>query len=131
MKFTASTGGIPQGFYSAEFFLIEEFDGGQNDYGAAVVLRFRVIGGKFDGQECSRVCGAKLTPKAALTKFATSLKGSPLLPHEEFDFSKFYGVKGNIHVEATESGSSRVATFIRQNESEPTTDDQLRSEVPF
>ena len=49
-----AVGGVPAGTYpSAEFIGTEDFE---NDYGKALKLKWRILGGEFDGQEATRIC---------------------------------------------------------------------------
>jgi hypothetical protein len=113
MEFVATSAGLPVGAYTAEFVGAEPFTE-KAEYGPGVALRFRVSGGAHAGEEASRICSAKLTPKSTLGKFAVALKGSAIQTGERFNFANFAGVAGTILVEATESGGSRISTFLKQ-----------------
>jgi hypothetical protein len=113
MKFTCEAGGVPPGAYRAKFAGCKPFEQRTpNEYGPAVVLTWKVIGGQCDGQDAGRICGAKLTPQTVLGKFAAAVKGSPLQVGETFDFDRYVGRPGSLSVEATERGGSRVSAFI-------------------
>lgn len=122
MQFTMSSGGVPAGTYQATFTGVEAYNENVDKYGAGVSLKFRVIGGDHDGAEASRICAAKLSPKSALAKFATALKGAAIASGETFSFDAFVGTQGNIVVEPTEGGGTRVSAFIRTATQPPVTD---------
>jgi hypothetical protein len=113
MKMTMGTGGLPMGSYPVRFAKCEEYTENVDKYGPAVRLVFIVQGTEHDGEEGYAVCSAKLTPKSKLTKFAVALKGGPIPAGEEVDFDNLVGVEGLIVVEETESGGSKVTSFIR------------------
>jgi hypothetical protein len=115
MEFVMKSGGIPVGNYQAEFISAEPFEDNNDKYGPGVLLRWRVIGGDHADEETSRIASAKLSPKSALGKLAVQLKGSKIESGERFQFDDFVGVKGLINVEETESGGTRVVTFLRSS----------------
>ena len=111
MKFTVSAGeGLPVGSYAAEFAGAEPIT---NDFGDGVKLIFKCLQGDHEGQQATRICSTKLSPKSNLHRFLTALKGSKLEPGEQVDLEAFLGTRGMMIVEATDSGSSRVASFIK------------------
>lgn len=113
MQFTATSGGVPVDIYDAEFCDCEEFESETaSSYGPAVKLSWRVLTGDFEGQIASRICSQKFSPKAALRQFAEAICGHELAPGENFDFADHYGVTGRVVVKETESGATRVDTFI-------------------
>jgi hypothetical protein len=116
MRFKATAGeSIPAGVYDATFTGIENFESETaNDYGPAVKLSWKVTGGDLRGQYGSRVCSCKFGPKANLRKFAEAIRGSKIEPGEDFDFSGFFGTEGTIVCEETDSGATRVSTFVRK-----------------
>lgn len=113
--FTMTAGGVPVGSYQGEFIGVEPFEGGSTDYGPAVLLKWRIIGGEHDGSEATRVASKKFSPKSTLAKLAVALKGSAIAPGEAFSFATVVGTRGMLLVEETDSGSTRVSTFIRSN----------------
>lgn len=113
MEFIVSSGGLPPGAYSAQFVGAEPYTENQEKYGPGVSLKFKVISGDHAGEEASRICAAKLTPKSSLGKFAVALKGSAIAVNESFNFSSYAGTNGTILVEQTENGGSRISTFLR------------------
>jgi len=113
MEFVVSSGGLPVGVYNAEFLGVEAYNENADKYGPGVSLRFKVLGGQFDGQEVGRICGAKLSQKSTLAKFAVALKGGPIEAGERVNFDTFKGTRGSVIVQPTESGSTRIETFLR------------------
>lgn len=113
MEFVVSTGSLPVGVYAAEFVGAEPYNENADKYGPGVSLKFRVIGGQHDAQEVSRICGAKLSQKSALAKFAVGLKGGPIEAGERINFDNFKGARGSIIVQPTESGGTRIEAFMR------------------
>lgn len=112
--FTFSQGtGVPAGSYNATFVGLEPFSENADRYGEGVLLRFRIEVGDHKGEEASRICSKKFSSKTNLYKFAKALVGRELKSGESFDFKDFEGTKGMILVESTESGATRVATFLR------------------
>ena len=69
----------------------------KEEYGDGVALRFRIIGGPHNGEQASRICGAKLTPKSTLTKFAVALKGASIASGERFSFANYVGTFGDAN----------------------------------
>jgi len=113
MEFTVGSGGLPAGAYSAQFVGAEPYNENEEKYGPGVSLKFRVTAGEHVNEEASRICSAKLTPKSSLGKFAVALKGSAITAGERFNFAQFLGTQGTILVEQTDSGGSRISTFLR------------------
>ena len=112
MKFIMkASSGIPVGGYAAEFVGAEEFE---NEFGPGVRLKWKALDGEHADCEASRICSQKLSPKSNLYKFVKALKGSDIEAGEEIDLQAFAGVRGMIVVEETDSGATRVASFIRQ-----------------
>ena len=119
LEFTMGSGGIPAGSYRAEFVGAEEYSENAEKYGPGVLLRWQVTDGPEAGNETSRICSAKMTPRTALGKFAVALKGGPIAPGESFAFGDYVGVTGNVLVEGTDSGGSRVGVFLRDAQPSP------------
>lgn len=114
MEFQMESGGLPVGNYHAEFVGAEPYDQNVEKYGPGVSLKFRVLNGEHEGQEGSRICSKKMTPRSALGKFAVALKGGAIQSGEAFTFTDYQGTKGSIIVAATDSGGSRIETFLRR-----------------
>ncbi|MEQ1904758.1 MAG: hypothetical protein ABL888_11275 [Pirellulaceae bacterium] len=113
MEFLVGSGGLPAGAYQAVFVGAEAYNENVEKYGPGVSLKFRVVGGEHNAEEASRICSAKLTPKSSLGKFAVALKGGPVIAGERFNFAAYVGTQGTILVEATDTGGSRISTFLR------------------
>lgn len=113
--FTA-TSSVPSGSYSATFSAIESYLGNVEQYGEGVQLRFQINSGDYKGQEASRICSRTFSQKSNLFQFAKALHGRDLTGGDNFDFADHIGAKGLIVVEETESGATRVATFLRSAE---------------
>ena len=113
MKFELSTiSSVPAGSYKAEFTGCKPYRENLEKYGEGVSLSFKVIGGEHDGETASRICSTKFSNKSNLYRFAKSLVGRDLKSGEIFDFDEHVGSEGMLVVEATESGVTRVATFL-------------------
>jgi hypothetical protein len=116
MKFELLTiTSVPAGSYNAKFLSCDPYDENVEKYGKGVSLSFQIIGGEHDGETATRICSMKFSPKSNLYRFAKSLAGRELKPGEFFDFEEHVGCKGMLVVEATDSGSTRVATFLRSD----------------
>jgi len=117
-QFTFSNGsGVPAGSYNASFVGIEPYNENlEKGYGEGVLLRFKISSGEYKDAEATRVCSRKFSSKATLPKFAKALRGKDFESGERFDFADYVGTKGMIIVEATDSGSTRVATFLKSAE---------------
>ena len=116
-KFTVtSASGVPAGSYNATFVGLEKFEDNAEKYGEGVLLKFKITTGEHLGEEATRICSKKFSAKSNLYKFARALKGSDLESGESFDFAGFIATKGMIIVEQTDSGSTRVATFLKSAE---------------
>ncbi|MEQ8847239.1 hypothetical protein [Botrimarina sp.] len=109
-----TAGGVPVGSYDAEFVGVEPFEEHNEQYGPAVMLKWRITAGEHEGAEASRICSKKFSPKSTLAKLAVALKGGAIAPGESFSFDAVVGTRGSLLVEQTDSGSTRVATFIRR-----------------
>ena len=113
MEFVMKAGGIPAGNYRARFVGAEAYNENVEKYGQGVLLKWQVLDGEQAGNDASRICSAKLTPKTALGKFAVALKGGAIETGERFSFAAYVGATGSLLVEATENGGSRVSAFFR------------------
>ena len=112
MKLTVQANtGVPTGGYAAEYIGAEAFE---NEYGEGVRLKWRILDGQHAGSEASRIVSAKLSPKSNLFKMVKALKGADLAPGEEIDLLSYIGAKGLIVVEETDSGATRVGSFLKQ-----------------
>lgn len=112
MKFTVQdNSGVPTGGYSAEFLGAEAFE---NEFGPGVRLKWKILQGEHEGSEAMRIVSQKLSPKSNLYKFVKSLKGSDISAGEEIDLQSYAGVRGMIVVEETDSGATRVGSFLKQ-----------------
>jgi hypothetical protein len=113
MEFTVGSGGLPAGAYSAQFVGVEPYTENVEKYGPGVSLKFRVIAGERINEEASRICSQKMTPKSSLGKFAVALKGAAIAAGERFNFDSYVGTLGTILVEQTDTGGSRICTFLK------------------
>ena len=112
-SFVVSSGGVAPGAYGVEFIGISNFEEHLEQYGPAVMLRWRVLSGESAGAEPTRICSRKMSPKSTLFKFAVALRGAPLKAGERFAFDEVIGVRGTLIVEPTDSGGGRVSAFIK------------------
>lgn len=119
LSFTMGSGGVPAGTYPARFAGIEPYTENAEKFGPGVSIRFVITEGESKGMEATRIVSQKLSPKSALAKFATAIKGSPIATGESFSFDPYVGAIGMIVVEPTESGSTRVAAFFRSPSAQP------------
>lgn len=110
LAFTMGTGGLPVGTYPAEFSHVEPFE---NEFGPAVLLTFTVTNGEEVGNTATRIVSQKLSPKSNLHKFVKAFKGSTIEPGERIELERFVGTRGMIITEETDSGSTRVASFLK------------------
>jgi hypothetical protein len=112
MEFQVQGGGLPPGQYRAVFTGVAPFTKNVEQYGEGVELSWRVSGGTADGAIATRICGAKLTPKSSLMKFAQAFAGGPLLAGSTFSFAAHVNRGGTLLVEQTDGGGSRVSAFL-------------------
>lgn len=113
-KFTVSSAsGVPTGSYNASFAGIEPFTENLEKFGEGILMKFKIGSGEHKGEEASRIVSKKFSAKSNLYKFAKALVGRDLINGETFDFADHIGAKGMIIVEETDSGSTRVATFLK------------------
>jgi len=119
LEFTMGSGGLPVGSYRAEFVGAELYEENVEKYGQGVLLKWQVTDGEQNGNETTRITSAKMTPRTILGKFAVALKGSAIARDENFAFANYVGVTGNVIVEATDSGGSRVSLFMRDAQPSP------------
>ena len=117
-QFTFSNGsGVPAGSYNASFVGIDPYNENlDKGYGEGILLRFKITSGEYKDTETTRICSTKFSAKSNLYKFGKSLRGRDLESGEKFDFANYIGTRGLIIVEATDSGSTRVATFLKSAE---------------
>jgi len=112
MKFTMiDTAGVAAGGYAAEFTGAESFE---NEFGPGVRLKWKVLDGEHADAEASRIVSQKLSPKSNLYRFVKSLKGTDIAAGEEVDLQSYVGIKGMIVVGETDSGATRVESFLKQ-----------------
>ena len=109
----SSVSSVPSGSYAATFTAIDPFESNVEQFGEAVILRFEIASGEYEGQEASRICSKRFSTKSNLYGFAKAMFGGELKRGDKFDFAQHIGAKGLIVVEETESGATRVATFLR------------------
>ena len=114
MKFTVSQGSnVPVGHYNAAFAGVEPFSANAKEYGEGVLLNFEIVEGEHEGEIATRICSQKFSLKSNLYKFAKALAGRDLKPGEDFEFDDYIGAVGLLITEETESGGTRVASFMR------------------
>lgn len=112
MKFTMQDNtGVPVGGYAAEFAGAEAFE---NEFGPGVKMKWKILNGDHQGTEATRIVSQKLSPKSNLCKFVKSLKGSDIAAGEVIDLQSYVGVRGMVVVEETDSGATRVGSFLKQ-----------------
>ena len=111
-----STSGVPAGSYNAKFAGLESYTENADKFGEGVLLKFKIVGGGHSGEEASRIVSKKFSAKSNLYKFAKALLGGDLESGQSFDFADFIGADGMIIVEETDSGSTRVSTFLKSVE---------------
>lgn len=112
MKFTVSdAAGVPVGGHAAEYVGAEDFE---NDFGPGVKLKWKILEGPYQNSEATRIVSQKLSPKSNLYRFVKSLKGADLSAGEEVDLQSYVGTQGMIVVEETDSGATRVGSFMKQ-----------------
>ena len=104
---------VPPGSYAAQFVGWEPFKENVDKYGPGLALKWRITEGEYADKIASRIVSQKTGPKSNLFKFVTSLKGAKPEAGEEIRLDDFCGAKGQIIVEETESGSTRVNVFLR------------------
>lgn len=110
--FTVSSS-VPSGSYSATFAAIEPYKENADQFGEGVILRFKISSGEYVGQEASRICSKKFSARSNLFQFAKALLGRDLTSGDRFDFADHIGAKGLITVDKSETGATRVTTFLR------------------
>ncbi len=116
-QFTVSSAsGVPAGSYNASFAGLEAYTENSEKFGEGVLLKFKISSGEHRGEEASRICSKKFSAKSNLYKFAKAFRGNDLESGESFDFADYIGTKGMVIVEETDSGSTRVATFLKSAE---------------
>ena len=120
MEMTWESGGVPPGAYSVEFVKLENFESEENsnDYGPAVILRFKVLSGDYEGEETTRICSKKMNPRTELGKFARAITGSQGKVGQSFRWEDFYGQAFQALVEETPSGrGTRVGSVVKAADS--------------
>lgn len=116
MAFTIqfNPGGLPVGAYPARFIRAEPYQNpDRSDLPPGVKMVWEVTDGDFKGQEASRITSLKMGAGANFPKFLKAFLGRPPEPGESIDLESFYGQAGTAIVEETESGATRVGSFIR------------------
>lgn len=115
-QFTVTASGVPAGSYNATFLGLEAYTDNAEKFGEGVLMKWKITSGEHKDSEASRICSKKFSLKTQLYKFAKALRGSDLENGESFDFAHYVGTKGMVIVEETDSGSTRVATFLKSAE---------------
>ena len=113
MSFEMGSGGVPAGHYTVKFTGAEPWKENEEKYGVGTLFRFEVVGGDHDGEETSRITGAKLTPKSALAQILKGLRGNKIERGETVDPSDFTGQRYVAIVKETETGSTRVESIVK------------------
>ncbi len=108
-------GGAPVGVHAAQFVRAEHYESEDRpDLPPAIKLSWKILAGAHDGAEASRIVSTKTGPKANLPKFLKAFAGRDVQAGEQIDLESFYGLRGSVVVEETDSGGTRVATFLRE-----------------
>jgi hypothetical protein len=115
-SFKVGGSGVPAGSYNVKFEGLEEYSENSDKFGEGCLLKFEVLSGDQKGNQTTRIVSKKFSTKSNLYRFAKALLGRELTRGEDFDFADFVGTKGLAIVEETESGATRVATFLRAAE---------------
>jgi hypothetical protein len=110
---TVGADSAPPGSYQAEFKGWERFDENEDKFGPGISLKFLISQGEQKDKVVTRIVSQKTGPKSNLFKFLTALKGAKPEAGEEIRIDDFCGVKGQVIVEETESGATRVSVFLR------------------
>lgn len=105
-------GGVPPDTYSGKITGFEDYEENVESYGPALLVAYMILSGKHKGESTSRIFSKKFSKKANLRKFAEVLNCGPLKNGESFDFQRFIGMRGTIVVAETDSGATRVETFL-------------------
>ena len=112
MKLNIGTPAVPAGVYQATY------EGGEDletDFGTAYKLKFKVVGGEFDGKETSRLVNPESTsPKSNVVKFFAGLAGKDPEAGIAIDDEDFVGNLYEILVENHKEGFTKVASIIRR-----------------
>jgi len=119
VEFVMGSSGVPVGSYRAEFVGAEDYLENVDKYEPGVLLRWKVTDGPEAGNETGRITSAKMNPRTALGKFSVALKGSAIARDENFAFGNYVGVTGNVLVEGTDNGGTRVSVFLRDAQPSP------------
>ena len=109
MEFQVEEHGLPDGVYPGIFTGIEEWEG-QNQYGPACFLIFRLTDGEHRGKVEKMICSMEMKPNKPLYRMAEGLKGKPLIVGERFNFADFVSVNGAIEVR-----DRKIVSFVRQS----------------
>jgi hypothetical protein len=112
--FTMGAEMVPPGSYAAQFVGWGTFTENKDKYGVGLTLKFRITEGEHTDKTATRIVSQKTGPKSNLFKFVTSLKGEKPETGEEIRLDDFCGAKGQIVVEETDAGSTRVNVFLRE-----------------
>ena len=102
--FTMKASGVPVGGYRAKFVKWEQSV--HEQYGDRICSTFQIVGGQHNGAETSRFTGAKLSPKAALAKILSGLKGSKIEMDENVNPDDYVGKEYMIVIAETDSGAT-------------------------
>jgi hypothetical protein len=101
---------IPPGSYNAEFLGVEETN--HQEYGPGLNWLFKVSSGKHKGQKTGRITAGECTKKNAAGKFLVALVGRSWDVAKTADVDDFIGTSCQIVVAETDSGATRVESFI-------------------
>ena len=122
VEFVMGSSGVPVGSYRAEFVGAEDLPRKTStSTSLAFCLRWKVTDGPEAGNETGRITSAKMNrEERPLGKFSVALKGSDQSPVDEnFAFGNYVGVTGNVLVEGTDNGGTRVSVFLRDAQPSP------------
>lgn len=113
MQLTIEKPGVPAGVYTAKYQGGEELT---TSFGDAYKLKFKVVGGEFDGKETSRLVNLGATsPKSNIVKFFAALAGVEPKEGVHINDADFVGARYEIVVEAhgTE-GFTKIGQIVRR-----------------
>ena len=112
MQLTVSKQGIPAGIYEAEYLGGEVIE---TAIGKAYSMRFKVIGGDFDGKITSRLVNhSASSPKSNVAQMFSALAGKTPAEGLTVNDEEYVGAKYQILVKAKENGYTQVAEIIRR-----------------
>ncbi len=118
---------VPPSVYDAEFLGVEETT--HEKWGDGLLWSWAIAKGRHKGQTVYRTTKPTATARNSCGDFLKSITGLPLDQAKTKDVDDYAGTMCSVIIKESESGSTRVDSFVVLRPDEPT--EAGEDEVPF